>query len=408
MKEKKINESEIQILNEEAEVLWKDYEAKYLAMFYAKPTKEKKDKFFQEYINQNAVIQEPVMRQIDKERLQIDCLLDCFKKERKHLSLKEMAKILKRNGFDIGTSQATFYRRILPELKKNNIKKDPEKKYYYEYNYDIVGQAEKRIEEIEFARIEQRKSISILTMFLRIIKDTPVYTMAKNYIHNEKNKLSQFGFDEDKNYYSRIVFLGPPESNIQNGVWDILYTAMQISKPVHIIYTPKDSLDQELHQVRPYQLIFDNGKWFVWGESIRLGRRGRQLFSLSRISFIKIIDLASKFELPCDYNFRNTLSGNFGCYSDGNKVEYKIKFLKESRAWEEVQNRVWGENQKVEECDDGFFLSFEASQFKEVLSWVLSLGEEVEPFAPEELVTAWMEKVQKMREVLWRVRVRDK
>ena len=101
-----------------------------------------------------------------------------------------------------------------------------------------------------------------------------------------------------------------------------------------------------------------------------------------------------KFELPADYNFLQTLSGNFGCYNDGKQKVYKIKFQKDSYAWLYSKDRIWGDKQKIRETKDGFVLSFEASQYKPILRWVLGWGDEVEPLEPAELVDEWKAKIR--------------
>ena len=77
---------------------------------------------------------------------------------------------------------------------------------------------------------------------------------------------------------------------------------------------------------------------------------------------------------------------------------YKIKFPKDSYAWLYSKDRTWGGNQTIEETESGYILSFEASQFKPVLRWILGWGDEAAPLEPPELVAEWKEKVRKMAE----------
>lgn len=112
-----------------------------------------------------------------------------------------------------------------------------------------------------------------------------------------------------------------------------------------------------------------------------------RLFNLSRISRVSILELAGKFVLPKNYSFKNSVVGNFGCFNDENPQVYKIEFPKGSYAWLYSKDRIWGGNQTIEETEDGNILSFEASQSKPILRWVLGWGgNEAEPLEPADLV----------------------
>ena len=79
---------------------------------------------------------------------------------------------------------------------------------------------------------------------------------------------------------------------------------------------------------------------------------------------------------------------------------YKIKFYKDNYAWLYSKDRIWGGNQSIEETEKSYIMSFEASQFKPILRWVLGWGDEVVPLEPPELVEEWKEKIKKMSEKL--------
>ena len=158
----------------------------------------------------------------------------------------------------------------------------------------------------------------------------------------------------------------------------------------------KEKQKSETYKVQPFQLIFDNGIWEVWSNCLKKNHEGMKLFNLSRISSVHILELAEKFVLPNNYNFSSSVSGNFGCYNDQNPQVYKIKFDKKSYAWLYSRDRIWGKNQTIEETKDGYILSFEASQDKPILRWVLGWGNEVTPLEPPELVENWKQKIAKM------------
>jgi hypothetical protein len=66
-----------------------------------------------------------------------------------------------------------------------------------------------------------------------------------------------------------------------------------------------------------------------------------------------------------------------------NRVKAKIKFT--DAAADYVSDRVWSEDQILEECDEGVILTFTASSPLELISWVLSFGAKAKLMEPEEL-----------------------
>ena len=192
--------------------------------------------------------------------------------------------------------------------------------------------------------------------------------------------------------------MGAPEADIKNEVWDKIYKAMGKNAVLQIEYTSEGKTKSETYKVQPYQLIFDNGIWELWAYCLRQKHEGMRLFNLSRISSVGILELSGKFVLPKNYTFKNFVVGNFGCFNDENPQIYKIKFHKDSYAWLYSKDRIWGAKQTIEECDDGYILSFEASQFKPILRWILGWGKDAEPLEPADLVKCWKDTVLEMAE----------
>ncbi len=59
---------------------------------------------------------------------------------------------------------------------------------------------------------------------------------------------------------------------------------------------------------------------------------------------------------------------------------------------------LWGEFQEIREVEDGYFLDFEATQYKPILRWVLGWGSDVEPLEPQKLVDEWKAEILKCAE----------
>lgn len=359
--------------------------------------KERK-RIIKEYISED----KEGLRQVDKEDGQMRCLLGLLRDEGKHLSLEEMSQRLINSGFTVGSSVKTIYRRILPELLQRGAVKDDEKRYYIpEYRRDS------RLEEQMNKKMEERmETVSIISNFLDTLKDTPVYEKAKEYIDRDYrfsrhriNRKEETDYEEDT-YVSRVIFMGAPAANVQSDIWEIIHFAMMEYKIVLINYIAEDRKEPSQYTVKPYQLIFDNGFWELWGESTTFEHKGKRLFNLSRILDVQVIETAEKFELPENYDFRSTLAGCFGCYNDNIIENYSIKFKKGSYAYKYIKDRIWGEFQEIRETEGGYILEFEATQYKPILRWVLGWGPDAEPLEPQKLVDEWKEKIREMGKMI--------
>ena len=280
-------------------------------------------------------------------------------------------------------------------MSEHFVEKDSDGKYFYENAYAEQSKISQAIDKAELSESQKKEQISIISNFLESIKGSPVYEKAKEFLTKEEEKLKSFDSTNSANY-SRILFMGAPEADIKNETWDKIYKAMGTNAVLQIDYTPEGKTKSETYKVQPYQLVFDNGIWELWAYCLRQKHEGMRLFNLSRISRVAILELAGKFALPKNYSFTNYVVGNFGCFYNGNPQTYTIKFPKDSYAWLYSKDRIWGDNQTVEETEGGYVLSFEANQDKPILRWVLGWGDEVELLAPKELVDEWTKKIKNM------------
>ena len=388
----KISKTEREILIEEFEWRWE----MFLDEEGPKPSDEKIRKFIKEFLKENVKEEKP-KRQSQIEAEKISCILTALKEEHQHLSIKEMSELLIRHGLSKGSSYQNLYKWLPDELNEYCVEKDSEGKYFYNNTYAEQSKIDQEIDKKELSEAQKKEQISIISSFLDSIKDSPVYEKAKEFLSKEEAKLKSFRNTNSANY-SRILFMGAPEADIKNEIWDKIYKAMGTNAVLQMNYTPEGKTKSETYKVQPYQLIFDNGIWELWAYCLRQKHEGMRLFNLSRISSVGILELAGKFVLPKNYTFKNFVVGNFGCFNDENPQIYKIKFHKDSYAWLYSKDRIWGAKQTIEECDDGYILSFEASQFKPILRWILGWGKDAEPLEPADLVKCWKDTVLEMAE----------
>ena len=391
----KISKTEREILIEEFEWRWENF----LEDEGPKPSAEKIRKFIKKFLKENVKEEKPHKRQSQIEAEKMSCILTALKKEHQHLSIKEMSELLIRHGLSKGSSYQNLYKWLPDELNEYCVEKDSEGKYFYNNTYAEQSKISQEIDKSELSEAQKKEQISIISSFLNSIKDSPVYEKAKEFLTKEEAKLQSFrNTNTNSANYSRILFMGAPEADIKKEIWDKIYKAMGMNAVLQIEYTPEGKTKSETYKVQPYQLIFDNGIWELWAYCLRQKHEGMRLFNLSRISSVGILELSGKFFLPKNYSFKNFVVGNFGCFNDENPQAYKIKFHKDSYAWLYSKDRIWGAKQTIEECDDGYILSFEASQFKPILRWILGWGKDAEPLEPADLVKCWKDTVLEMAE----------
>ena len=76
----------------------------------------------------------------------------------------------------------------------------------------------------------------------------------------------------------------------------------------------------------------------------------------------------------------------------------KIRFT--GRAAVVIKSQTWHPNQKLEFKDDYAELSLPIAEYYEILSRIISHGEEAQPIEPPELVNAWKEKIKELSKLI--------
>ena len=148
-------------------------------------------------------------------------------------------------------------------------------------------------------------------------------------------------------------------------------------------YSNRWNRNLKRHRVRPYQVLLDQGRYFLFGyDETADGNCKERLFSLNRIKNISVTD--ETFELPDDYEFSSHCDGGrFGSFIGDEPVDFVIDFYGESREY--VKEYIWADNQKLKEFDneDKTRISLTTSQVFPVLEWVLAQGGNAIPVSPD-------------------------
>jgi predicted DNA-binding transcriptional regulator YafY len=240
-----------------------------------------------------------------------------------------------------------------------------------------------------FSGAEDLLALGMAKSILTLYQDTPLYDAAKTLLDCITAPLSAEGKEDW--YENRIIVPQIPSAAVNPEIWKIITDGLKENRFINFEY--KGSWDEEfkLRLVRPYQLLFDNGMWYLYGFSEE--RKAIRIFSLSRMRHLSL--LSEQFALPENFDYRKTSNTSyFGVFAGQEIYEFSIAFYDESALW--VQERLWADDQKVEDADDGVIVTFSSSQYNKVLEWMLSRGCTAQPYAPEKLVNDWKHQIKEM------------
>lgn len=256
-----------------------------------------------------------------------------------------------------------------------------------------------------FSSADKIKSAKLMLHFLDSLKGTPIYDEASSVFKElsteapviDRNGSARFSLDSAE----RIIFIGHPTVHVSDEVWKIVKDALQKNMLLKFLYKDKE------RTVEPYQLIFCKGNWNLW--CYEYSDRRRKLFNLSEMKDVRLRSGKDReFILPDDFDFRLVTPGFFGTFLS--ETESLVKVKMKGYAAKYSTSRVWGDEQIVEELEDGWTLiSFKTSQLPlkqagtvfpggPILTWILGWGDEAIPVAPQELVEFWENKVKAMKE----------
>lgn len=226
-------------------------------------------------------------------------------------------------------------------------------------------------------------------MMLFHFKDTPMYEEVSNVIDFLADSVPEGNSDILK----RIALPPCPQIIVENLVWKTIMDALQSNSIIEFDYNGRWNTKTTHRRVHPYQLILDDGKYFLYGYSEE--RKSTRLFSLSRIK--NPIETKMSFLLPPDYDFESKCGGGkFGAFSSEQKDHYKIEFYESARQM--VKECIWATDQTL--CDDDSrdctTIEFSSTQSFAIEEWILAQGCFAKPIEPTWLVNDWKEHIRQM------------
>ncbi|MCL1910722.1 MAG: WYL domain-containing protein [Leptospirales bacterium] len=243
-----------------------------------------------------------------------------------------------------------------------------------------------------FASADDMLALGMAKSLISLYRDTPLYESAQRLLNDITAPLSPDESADVKKaawYEKRIVVPPVASAPVHKEIWDVIVDAMKENRLITFEYRGIWDADYKTRLVRPYQLLFDTGVWYIHGYSEE--RSAIRFFSLSRIKNASLTN--ESFALPKDFDYRTKNDGSYFGVFLGEKKHYRIAFT--SNASIEIQERKWAADQKIELMEDGsgIILDFSSTQYGKILSWVLSFGINAGPIEPPELVNEWKNNI---------------
>jgi predicted DNA-binding transcriptional regulator YafY len=252
--------------------------------------------------------------------------------------------------------------------------------YYSEKRYRVPA---------AFATSEDMLALGLAKTFLSLYRDTPLYETAKQFMDGIAAPLED---GEDPAWYENRIVVPPPASApVDSAVWDTVLAGLKGNKI--IVFDYRNAWNEETlgRRVRPYQLLFDSGVWYLYGFSEE--RKAIRTFSLCRIK--NAATTGDSFKLPKDYDYCSLPDGsNFGVFAGTEVYTFKIRLYNEAALW--VKERNWAKDQSFTDTEDGTVITFISTQYDKVREWVLSQGCYAKPLEPQELVDNWKWHIEEL------------
>lgn len=227
-------------------------------------------------------------------------------------------------------------------------------------------------------------------ILLSHFEGTPLYDKLSSIIDFATSS------NKDTSMLNRIALPPTSKAIIDKIVWSTIYESMQKNCIIEFDYNGLHRGKKTHRRVHAYQLLLDDGLYYLFGYSEE--RSAVRMFNLSRIENVVITE--DNFTLPNDYDFSDRIVGRFGTFISAKPVKYKIQARGIAR--QSIKERLWAEDQIIEDTPDGksILMTFTSTQEEKILHWILSQGADIEPLSPAPFVEKWRKRIMDMYKLI--------
>lgn len=198
----------------------------------------------------------------------------------------------------------------------------------------------------------------------------------------------------DISYYNKNILKPVKMKEKEKEIWTNINKAIGGKNKIKIDYSSidytRDKPKTMIRTIHPYGVFDYEGFLYIYGYCEL--RKEVRFFKFSRVNDYKILD--EKFKINIKYDIKENLSKSFGIFNDELinlklKIHYPMSQI--------VKERQYSMNQKIEEIEDGT-IYFEArlKGYKEIKSWVMSMGSLAEIIEPIRLKEEILDEASKV------------
>ena len=244
-----------------------------------------------------------------------------------------------------------------------------------------------------FTSVENLLALGMAKSILSLYRETPLYDASAHLL---ESIIAPISSDGNRDWLeNRIVVPKIASAKVNPDTWTTLITGLKENRTINFEYLGVGDEDYQSRCVRPYQLLFDSGVWYLYGFSEE--RNAIRIFSLSRMK--KVAITKDHFTLPDKFGYAENAGGSyFGVFIGEVKYHFSIDCYENAVIY--ATERQWADDQKITNIKGGIRIEFTSSQYYKVLQWVLSNGSNAVPRKPKVLADDWKWQIKEMNKLI--------
>lgn len=298
--------------------------------------------------------------------------------ERKIMTVKEIAEIL-----EVSNKMVYEYKKDLYEADIYiGTKLGRNGGYYLENTLNLKG--------INITEEE----VEALKMANEAIKSGNYHYAIEFEILSSKILNAKKHFEEIP-YYNKDILKPIEIKEKEKQIWTHINKAIIEENKIKINYSSinhdKNQPNIKTRIIHPYGIFDYEGAIYIYGYCEL--RKDIRFFKFSRINKYEI--LKDKFKINIKYDLKEIINKSFGIYDD-EPIDLKLKIHYPMS--QIVKERQYSLNQNIRDIDENtIYFEAKLKGYREIKSWVMSMGSLVEVIEPVKLKEDILEEVNKIR-----------
>jgi predicted DNA-binding transcriptional regulator YafY len=244
-----------------------------------------------------------------------------------------------------------------------------------------------------FTSAEDLLALGMAKSILSLYRETPLFEASNHLL---ESIIAPIASDGNKDWLeNRIIVPKIASAKVDPESWKLVIAGLKENRVITFDYMGTWDEEYQNRQVRPYQLLFDSGVWYLYGFAEE--RKAVRIFSFSRMK--NVVLSKEGFSLPEKFSYNDSAGDSyFGVFIGQEKYHFSINCYEEAIIY--ATDRQWAADQKISGCDNGITIEFTSTQYDKVLRWVLSCGCKVIPQKPKQLVDEWKWHIHEMKNLV--------